>query len=386
VRFAAHGDQLDISWENLRVEGVSMQEARQYLPKLHAVMEHAQKSQRFYPNLSHRHYGAAVVMNNGVEAMGTNVEASRQAVQCDLRYATTQAFNHSVAKLPAALAQTPPPLKVQTVFLVNADFKGSQPIPCSDCQEWMGSRFYSPATKVVSLERDDKNNPLVRVRTVADMLPFHMGRTEPVRLTTEQPLKKLPIKMSPRAKQALQGQSLSPVEMRTMLQQAQATYRNNEQAARDSGLKIGVCAKVGSKLHSRGRFDWSTRWFEAADLRAVSDSMETSPVQKRWMEHRWVPSLVKKVVRWMQTLTQKLTRWLPFFKQPEARQNEQKKSNLHALAYYCDDPQQPSLTSLGRLARRRGSAETLVLTIENDVIQCRTIADFMPEMYQTRKK
>jgi len=366
VKFGAQSDQLDIDWKNLRVEGGSVSEGQRYLPKLLAVMEHAQKSRRFYPNLSHRHYGAAVEMDNGVEAIGTNVEASRQAVQCDLRYATTAAFNQSVAMQPTGLAEAPPLPKVKNVFLVNADFQGDRPVPCSDCQEWMGSRFYAPNTKVVSLERSGENAPLVRIRTVADMLRFHIGRPAPVRMTTEQPIKKLLINISPRAKQALQEKKLSGPEMQKMVQQAQKAYLQNENAAADSGLKTGVCVKVGSKLYSRGRFDWSTRWFEPADLRAASDGIEASEPkenQSKWRSSRWVPGVIKI--------------WL---------QKSPPKPILHALAYYGDDSSQPALPSLGRLARHRGSAQTLVLTVENDAIQCRTIADFMPEMYQTRGK
>lgn len=362
------GDQVDFRWQNVRTEGGTTEDAQRYLPTLLQVMEHAQKSQRFFPNLSHRHYGAAVEMNNDLLAMGTNVESSRQTALCDLRYATANAVNESVKRQPSGVSVVPIPLKVKTAFLVNANFKGDRPIPCSDCQEWMAGQFYTPDTKVVSLEQDAKTEqPVVRIRTVGDMLPFHQGRTIPVRMTTHKPISKLSITVSERAEQAMKKDDykLTAKQMRFLLEKAQEIYLKNGDSGAESGLKTGVSVQTQDGVTAKTRFDWSTRWSEGADVRAVAEAFETHVDQQEkrqsLLNAHWMPAMAK--------------RWL----RPSGE-----KPKIQALAYYGDDPNQPALPSLGRIARRRGSSETLILTVENDVIQCRTIADFMPEMYQTR--
>jgi cytidine deaminase len=367
-------DVLDLSLQPLRVEGGKPKESRRYLGKLLEAVAHARTSQRMFPNLSHRHYGALVEMDNGVHALGTNVEGSRQLSLCDLRVAITSAFNQSVAQQSLhRLSQTPPPApQIKTIFLVNAESTGGSPIPCSDCQSWLNSRFCSPDTKVVSLEPDPQNQGnLVRIRTVGKMLPLHKGRNHPVRMATAQSMAQLKVNMSSRAKMVLGSAkpSISFQTLKTMMTQAQLAYQKDQPDAKDSGLKTGVCVRLSpnGSLHSQSRFDWSTRWFESADLRAVANGFDAVwGQQTAWsqlLKTNWLPPLLK----------QRVSSWL------EA-------PTVQAIAYMGDDPGLPPLASLGYIARRRGSLDTLILTVEDDVIHCRTIADFMPEMYQTPSK
>ncbi len=367
--------QLEFTMNSLSIKGGSIQSGRNYLPQLMKTLAHARTAQRLFPNFSHRHYGAAVELENGVMAIGANIEASRQTSLCDLRVAMTQAFNQNVAQFtdqPVSLVPQPP--RVKTIFLVNAAPDGEKPVPCADCQDWMNSRFCSPETKVVSLEQDpDKRTNLLRIRTVKDMLPLHIGRSEPVRMSTYEPVDQLPLQISHRAQPVLRriernpgASKLTHAVMRKMIKEAQTAYQQNQHGAKESGMKTGVCARMepDGSLHSQERFEWSTRWFEAPDLRAVADGF-----QSRWALKKSLPDLLEGA--WFfRAMRQNLNTWL-------------KPPSVQALAYVGDDPNLPPLTSLGRIARRRGSSNTLILTVENDVIHCRTLAEFMPEMYQT---
>ena len=213
----------------------------------------------------------------------------------------------------------------------------------------------------------------MRIRTVKDMLPLHIGRGEPVRLSTHETVNQLPLQISNRAQLVLKriernpgASKLTPAVMRKMIKEAQTAYQQNQYGAKESGMKTGVCARMepDGSLHSQERFEWSTRWFEPPDLRAVAHGF-----QYRWALQKSLPDLLEGV--WFyRAMRQNLNTWV-------------KPPSVQALAYVGDDPNLPPLTSLGRIARRRGSSDTLILTVENDVIQCRTLAEFMPEMYQT---
>lgn len=339
-------DVVSLSVPQIRTEGGTAEEGQKVLAKLRQVAAHAQQSKRLFPNFSQRHYGAAVALNNGVEALGTNVEASRQTSICDLRIAIATAVNQSVGLQPLkTIAILPSPLQVQKIFLANADLKGARPIPCSDCQEWMNSQFCLPETQVVSLESDgESGGELVRFRTVGDILPLHKGRPEPVRMVTEKPLQSLPITLSDSARAVLHqpGRKLTSKAMQTMLQKANVAYQEDAAGASESGLKTGVCMKLGpwGSLHSGGRFDWSTRWFEPADLQTAAHGFVSvwraqKLVQKR-VETRFVPQFIHN-------------RLVPFLAKPD----------IQAVAYVGDDPSLPPVMTLGRMARRRGSSETL---------------------------
>lgn len=369
---SAQRDVLAMEKQNVRIGGANnVPLAQAHLAKLRELQAYAQKVSQFYPNYSKRHYGALVVLDNGIEAMGTNVEASRQLTFCDLRYAITHAMNQSIATVsPSELGRVAFQPKVKTIYLVNADMAGAPPVPCSDCQEWLGSPLCPPDTTIVSLEKDPQRgaNVVVRLRTVRDMLPLHKARLS-VRMVTDLPLASLPMQMSQFAERRLlkKDQPVSLNKLRQMLAKAQDRYLQNARLSADSGLKTGACVMLSpfESLIAADRFDWSTRWHEPADLHAVAKAFAKAEVWqkpiRRITESKWCPALVKNRAQlWLKT------------------------PKIQAVAYYGEDSQLPPIASLGRMARRRGSCETLVVMVENNVIQVRTVADFMPEMYQTK--
>lgn len=356
--------------DDIRVEGGALPDAALHWPRLQEAQAHARKALHHLPNLSGRHYGALVVLDDGQEGMGTNLEAGRQVTLCDLRLAISTALNQSVAAHGDCLPgdKNPRLPKIKTIYLVNAEPDGEPPVPCADCQEWLNSVFCTPDTQVVSLERDAQGQDLIRLRTVGEMLPLHQGR-EAVRMTTDQPVKTLfdTTVYSESAVQVLrQGSAAQQAalqrRLKRMLNKAQKAYQRNV-TAQDSHKRTGVSVLVSplNLVLSGGRFDWTTRWFEAADLK-------TAALAFQWTQ--WVQNLVRGLP---EVLRKPLDSFLSGPK-------------IQAVAYYGDDSQLPPIASLGRIARRRGSSEALVLTVENDQVHVRTVADFMPEMYQTHTR
>lgn len=378
-RFAARlnvpdlADQLDLGHKPLRVRGDLPGERAHHMAALNRVVAHAQKAQRL-GNLSGRHYGALVEFENGVQGLGTNVEATRQTTFCDLRFAINDAYNKSLHEADEA-DLTPEKLKVKTVYLANAQVDGLPPVPCSDCQEWLNSRFFDPDTRMVSLERDGETGDyFIHARPLSEMLPLHKGRAEKPRMTTDQPLATLPFDLSDHAQAVLGTQGNrhldSDVKVRRLLARAQKAYDGNltseytrkaQEEGEDVARRTGVSVLVSplNLMMGGSRFEWTTRWFEAADLKTGALAFQLAARLHQWLK-RLVPGFLQK---------------------PLERLLEGPR--IQAVAYYGEDPDLPPIASLGRIGRRRGSEKTLIVTVENDRIQVRTIQDFLPELYQT---
>lgn len=363
--------------------GCTQAEGKAYLPKLLEARAHAKEALALYPNYSQRHYGAVIRLDNGIEATGTNIEASRQCTLCDLRLGVSSAINkHIEESLKAKEAQASPenqarleqlskPARVETIFLANVDPEGEAPIPCADCQEWLNTPVTAPDTRVISLEpAESEQGEQIRVRTVGEMLPLHKGR-EPVRFHTDKPLSELlpQADWSDRAEEVLaklspQKQAAMTGKLSRMLIKAQKAYQQNN-SANDSKKRTGVSVTIAplGLTVSGGRYDWTTRWFEAADLKTAAVAYQLAQHIQDFLQ------------RGLNKLPAGLQRLLtPMLEIP----------HIQAVAYFGEDPDLPPIPSLGRVGRRRGSSETLILTVENDAVKMRTVGDYMPEMYQTR--
>jgi hypothetical protein len=321
---------------------------------LERLQRHAQTAARLAPNYSGRHYAALVKLADGTEGMSANVEASRQLTLCDLRLAIGAAQNQWIQK-QSQQQQTPSPLPpVKTIYLVSANLKDDHPIPCADCQEWLASPICPPDASVISLEKNTAGKPpLMRQRSVREMLPLYKGRA--ITSKTQHPLAELPVTFSTLAttRPTEQYPPLTKQAARELMDQAQTAYLANRSLARDSKVPTGVAMLLypSGRLITGARVDWSTRWHVPADLATVAAG---------------------------------LTQRNPQTPADEDAANT-KPEKIQAVAYYGDDTQLPPITSLGRIARNRGSAETRILTIEDDTIQVRTIKDFLPELYRDGK-
>lgn len=315
--------------------------------RLKKLQAHAQASARLIPNYSGRHYGALVVLADGTEAMSANVEASRQVSLCDLQLAIGAAQNRWIEKHVSQLPESAQVPAVRAVYLVNANLEGDQPIPCADCQKWLASPLCPPDVKIISLEKtNNKNNdtiePIMRIRTVQQMLPLY--KRENPAFTTVLPLDALPVRYSLFAEKAIEqlGKFLSREQIQTLLERAQKSFHDNASLAKDSGLPAGasVLLMPSGIISEGGRVDWSTRWHDPADLATAAAALCV------------------------------------------ASQQDAKPQTIQAVAYYGNDPNLPPIASLGRMARKRGSANTFIINVEQDQIQLRTIQDFLPELYR----
>ncbi len=359
--------------QSVELSGLTAEQATCHLPKLEALSRHAQAAARLSPNYSGRYYGALVVLADGTTGLSTNLEGSRQLTLCDLRLAFGNAKDQWVANQlehgffgsDDAPARLP---KVKSIYLVNGTAESSQPVPCSDCQEWLNSTFCTPKTEVVSLEKKDPagslDQVLIRKRLIQDMLPLHQGRPKPTFKTT-QPIKTLSFKPSV----AIQGlpveEAIGEASAKTLLLNAQAAYESNKNLAKASRLatSASVLLMPSGATQTSSRFDWSARLHEAADLQAASHGL------------RWINQVQNR----LRAVTD--TPWLPaFIRQP--LQNWLAPQSIRAIAYYGDDPNLPPIASLGRIARKHGSANTQIVTVENDRIHIRKLSEFLPELYR----
>lgn len=347
------GDTLSLSGATLRRHQANLERLRAY----------TQLAAKLAPNYSGRHYGALVLLADGTEGMGTNVEASRQVTLCDLRLALSTAQNRWVERQignPSAASTVP---AVRTIYLVNADANGDQPIPCADCQEWLASPLCPPDTEVVSLERGSQDGaPLIRSRTVREMLPLYKDRLQ-ARFTTSDPVAELPVQYSDAAKAI--REPLSEAQARHLLATAQKAYQAGQSLARESKRETGaaVLLSPSGAISTGNRLDWSTRWHESADLAAAAEGL----------------SQANRLSQQIQKLS--LGQWWPRALRGK-RQQQSAPESIRAVAYYGDDSNLPPIASLGRIARKRGSAQTLIITVERGCVQIRTIQDFLPELYR----
>lgn len=322
--------------------------------RLQRLQRHAQTAARLAPNYSGRHYAALVKLADGTEGISANVEASRQLTLCDLRLAIGAAQNQWIQKQSQQQGQAPSSLPpVKTIYLVSANLKDDHSIPCADCQEWLASPICPPDVSVVSLEKNAAGDFLIRQRTVREMLPLYKGRS--VFSKTDRALAELPVAYSALATTQpanLADSLLSKEAARDLMGQAQAAYRHNLALAKDSKAPTGVAMLLhpSGRLITGARVDWSTRWHVPADLATVAAGLTRNP----------------------QALA-------------DGDESNAPPEKIQAVAYYGDDSQLPPITSLGRIARNRGSAETRILTIEDNTIQVRTIKDFLPELYRDGK-
>ncbi len=344
-----------------------------HLKRLRQVHQHGLKGKQS-PNFSNRHYAAGLLARSADNqtpqwTMGTNIEPTWQHSTCDLRVAYDQLRNQAIQK-----GQEKAPL-IDTIYLVNADLNQMPPIPCADCQNLMTTQDFSPKTRVISLQQDpDTRQFRLKMRTIQDMLPYS-HRDIAVRYTTDAPLDTLPVTRSPQAKQVLSNTGKPPQEsLRSLLQQAQESYLNGVNPPNRTQTGSAMLLSPIRTPVTGSRLNWSTRWFQPADLAALHHGLEI------WQR---VQTIVK-------TLFQTCQAHLPdFIRQPLESMFQRaigwlkQHPHIQAVAYYGDEPHLPPISSLGRLARKHATPDTLIVTIENDRVQIRTLADYMPEMYHS---
>ena len=124
-----------------------------------------------------------------------------------------------------------------------------------------------------------------------------------------------------------------------------------------SGQRYAVTALFpDSKIYTQARVDLNPRWPSLVpDLAVLAEGVREGmkpAVANRTMEHRVALAPEK----------------------PEAPQ-------VQALAYWSETPK-PTVQNVGKLAQKQGgNPNALVVVVENDRIQVRTLLDYITEIY-----
>lgn len=341
----------EVTWQLRESTSLSSQDKRTILENAFQARRHAVRGQRL-GNESGQFFAALLRFDDGHEVLGSNIQPGREIPLCDLRAALSRGrdelLESGVSKMP----------KVREVYLANADWHDSSPVPCADCLAWLNSEeFFAPDTRVIGLGWEAKEQrPNLNIRTVADLLPYHRGRLLP-RFVSDQPLDKPPVQRTrPFA-------DLPEKDARRLLEKAKRAYKQNTFADR-SGKNTGAAVLISpfNLMLSASRFDWSGRTFSSPGLNASE----------------WGLRLAFRIKRMADKL---LTRF------PALDKILDNPVQIKALAWYGDDPQLPPISDLGWLAKQRVGKDTPVITVETPggragMIHIRGIGDYLPEVYQ----
>jgi hypothetical protein len=351
-----------------RIEGCTQAEAEKALPELLRAQAFARTnaSSALKTPDNKRFFGAVLEFEDGQKFLSGNYILLRERPRCDIDNAITLGVNqwreqNWKAKNPLAAP------KVKALYLANAD-RHSLANPCEDCLGLLNTSIFSPSTRIYTLEGQKKQpNSLIRCRTVGDMLPLHQGRSEPINWLTSRPVRALPVALSQSAKDALarMPEPISEKRIRQLIAQAKKSYEQSREVDVMTQTHAGsavIISPYRHRIYTGSRFEWARRWPELADLNAAKTGLQKA-LRRQWrlnhlMEQPWMPDFVKH------PLKRRLA-----------------SPSVIAVAYYNDMP--PSIRSLGRIRRHRGSNDTLVITVENDTIQIRTMRDYLPAAHNT---
>ncbi|MBI5244271.1 MAG: hypothetical protein HY922_11440 [Elusimicrobia bacterium] len=310
-----------------------------------------QDEARDQPNFSGFHVHAAVELSDGRWASAPNVELSREVTLCAER-----------AAILAALAAAGTAAKVRAIVVSNSggDFKKL----CAECLSWLATgKFFTPDTQIVSVSRDPVSGRFnLRIRALKSILPFHM-QTGRLPSTTQRPVGSLEVALS---ENAARRNGYSKSDLKSLMEVARRAYERGaaEQfSAKPSAAAVRL-APFGRA--SAVRFQWAPRFTEAEDLQAAASALERAARLR---------ARILRAVRLLDRATFHALRL------EERLAGMLRAPAIDAIAYYGQDFDLPPIASLGRLVRQGATPDTLILRIENDRIQARTLGDYMTEIY-----
>jgi cytidine deaminase len=337
---------------------VTADEKRDWLAQYLKTLSLAQSYQQV-GNLKGDYYATACEMGNtdtSIWGQGVNIVLSTSQVLCSERASVTDAFTENISN--PTLSETQPKSKVKTMILSTVNL-AEELTPCSDCMSWLNtSTYFEPDTRIVNLIQDSSTKqPQLWVRTLRDILPL-WGMQKPS--ISYRMLDSLPIKLSPSAQSM---PHLTPEKVRDLVKRAKQDYMES-QPTKFTQSKLSCAALFSNGVISAdSRFEWHKRLVESADLNAVGKGFRPRPT--------WKTMLMSPLSKIGSVLKKWLTHTPP------------EEPTVKAIAYYGHVEEEiPDIRSLGYLAKKQhGSADVLVVCIEDDVIQVRTIRDYLPNLY-----
>lgn len=338
-----------------------------FVDRAWAAREHAAKNKQFnLAPFSNRQFASYVELECGTTGLGTNIEASAEELVCGERSATTVAINKAIQefRLPTNWSGTPEQqgwlqsqLKVKRLVMASTkpiEDEVSSGRPCGDCLNWMKSdRFFSPKTQsMVFFKNPQADDYTLRVRTVQDL-----WRGAAQSSLTARNLSELPIQLSPGAKKAFKQLGyLKSLDTWRLIQNelgtVKATYdatkdKANGQPYRLAGATFFIPSEnqpaetpTTHRIFIQPDFYWAKRFAHEGDMRAVEIGVDTL--------------------------------------QQEAPETPAPYTVL--LSYYGDGPP-ASPKSLGQLAQKWVTPNSLVAQINRNRIEVKTILETMPYMH-----
>jgi cytidine deaminase len=340
----------NVDADKFRVEapaGITLDDKGAILTKLIETHEQAVKN-KLLGNLSGRFYATSTQLSDGTWGTATNIENSRDVgIVCGERSSLVRSWNNFIEKTPLSVLQDPAQakelannLKVKMLVMSSgtAFDDPSAGSPCTECQSWMATdRYYTPDTLIVSLRKQAETGELfLKARKLGDIQPF-WGKSQPS--LTDQPMKQLPVKVSDKAAAAMATKGITQNQLVTLMSKAQQRYNANALAELSDKNTASSVLFSNGKIVSGSRFDWTMRWFETPDLTTAASGY-------RKFAEKGAPA------------------------------------QIQALAYYGNDKNIPPIPTMGVLAQpSRGGLDTILLVIENNTLQVRTIQDYMTDVY-----
>jgi hypothetical protein len=295
-------------------------------------------------NFSNRYKATSIQLENGIWETATNMEIARDTTLCGERSAITSVWNKALQTLAGSLKsdteleQAREGLKVKTLAMATSNL-GEHTTICTECENWLAShKYFTPQTRFVQLVKDPNNSLVLQVQTQQQMIPLLNSQQPSI---TQQPIASLPMRISDQARDVMRTRSIEPQKLVDLLEQARQCYQENRTAELSGKNSAAGVMFSNGQTESRPRFDWTKRWFEPPDLRAVAEGFRKLQAQ------HFDPLL-----------------------------------RINAIAYYGEDPDTPPNRTLGYLAQpTRGGPDTLIAVIENNTVQVRTVHDYKPFTY-----
>ncbi|MCA9799260.1 MAG: hypothetical protein KC474_06900 [Cyanobacteria bacterium HKST-UBA04] len=330
--------------------------------------------------------GAVVTLNNGVQAVATNLEPNPYNVTCAERTALIRAMNKGLEQLPThlleaedALPQVRQNLKAKTLVISNARPVGTHfDALCFECLKWFSNPDYvEPDAHIVSLVKG--NNPsqpwTLEVRRIRDILPLLDTRGPSV---SYHPVAQLPINFSDSARQSMARHG--PVRREVInhiVERAKACFHENQAVKfNERNYAVSVLFSNGQAI-TRSRLDFKRRIAFRPELRAIADGVQFNhnrpaiqPYGNQW--------LTRQLFQYQLGSRFSLNR-LGFDRSgPDPYQPNQ----VRMICFYGNYPDIPSVDSLAMLATYAPAGpDTLVGVIQQDALQVRTIADYVKQFH-----
>jgi hypothetical protein len=357
----------------------------EHAAKKRILNEHVLKQNPNAGHISGRNFSTTIQLQSGVKATAVNSEFNREDILCGERSAIVSALNQAIQKIPfriikdnpKALEKAAEGLQVKRLIMSGAHRqKGENPVseaqdnlsspaPCSDCLSWLSTdEYFSPNTQVVTLEKTlnppagQKPAFTLNIQTVQQLLPNWGVKAVS---KSNQGIDALPVVISDSAKGLLGkhpwfvGKQMNPAGLETMaktlLQKAKASYDANPLT--EVSKKNAAVATQFQNLETpiaASRFDITARWY----LEPGKTTLEKG-----------------------------------FRKMQVNGLTTDPNQGAVAIAYaFYGDTALPTVSTLGHLSqleRGNGADQTLIINIENEKIQVKTIRDWMPQVYMSAR-